>query len=330
MYLCIYYLSRLFNTGTMENPTVLFLKKWFSKTNITYISLMKIMVPALILIKILEELGFVTWLSKILGPVMGFIGLPGEAGLVWATTLLTGLYTGLIVFFTQIEFSTFSIMQASILGSLMLFGHALIVEGAIAKKVGVDWLLTFLLRIGGAFIFGLLVHKTCNYFNLFQEKVRFDYIPAIEAGSSLTDWIIEQLYSFVIIYLIIAVLILLLEGMDKVGINKFIQKLLAPVLGAIGIGKAATSLTLIGMTIGLSFGGGLLIQESKNEAMSKKDIFLSMCFISMFHSIIEDTILILLMGTSFWIIVVFRLIYVLIIMFVIHKSMRRRRLQPTR
>jgi len=330
MYLCIYYLSRLFNTGTMQNPTLLFLKKWFSKTNSTYITLMKIMVPALVLIKVLEELGFVTWLSKILGPVMGLVGLPGEAALVWASTLLTGMYTGLIVFFTQIDFSAFSIMQASILGSLLLFGHGLIVEGAIAKKVGVDWLLTFLLRIGGAFIFGLLVYKTCTSFNLLQQKVNFEYIPEMQAATSLSDWVVEQLYSFVIIYLIIAALILLLEGMEKVGINKFIQKLLAPVLGAIGIGKSATTLTLIGMTIGLSFGGGLLIEESKNEAMGRKDIFLSMCFISMYHSIIEDTILILLMGASFWVIVVFRLIYVLIIMVVINKSMRRRRLQPTR
>lgn len=311
----------------MQNRTLLFLKKWFLKTSSTYLTLMKIMVPALILIKILEELGFITWLSKILGPVMSIIGLPGGAGLVWATTLLTGIYTGLIVFFTQIEFSSFSIMQASVLGSLMLFGHALIVEGAIAKKVGVDWMLTILLRIGGAFMFGFLINKTCHYFDLLQQPIKLGYIPKIDVGNSLSDWLVGQLYSLAIIYLIIAGLILLLETMEKTGINKFIQKILAPILGAIGIGKAATSLTLIGITIGLSFGGGLLIQESKNEAMSKKDIFLSMCFISMFHSIIEDTILILLMGTSFLVIILFRLLYVLIIMFVIHKSMMRANLK---
>ena len=307
----------------MQNSIFLFFKKWFLKTSSTYLTLMKIMVPALVFIKILEELGFITWFSKVLAPVMGIIGLPGGAGLVWATTLLTGIYMGLVVFFTQLDFNAFTAMQASILGSLMLFGHALIVEGAIAKKVGVDWLLTFLLRMGGAFIFGLLIYKTCHYFDLLQQPVKLNYIPSIEAGNSWSDWIVGQLYNLLIIYLILAGLILLLEIMEKTGINKFIQKMLAPVLGAIGIGKAATSLTLIGMTIGLSFGGGLLIQESKNEAMSKKDIFLSMCFISMFHSMIEDTILILLMGASFPVIILFRLGYVLLIMFVIHKSMMR-------
>ena len=108
--------------------------------------------------------------------------------------------------------------------------------------------------------------------------------------------------------------------MDRSGVNKFIQKLLAPILGMIGIGKSATSLTLIGMIIGLSFGGGLLIHEAKNGAMRRKDVFLSMCFISMYHSIIEDTILILLMGADFLVVVILRLLYVLLIVFIIHKS----------
>lgn len=306
--------------NSMQYKTLPFLEKWFSDTNSTFITLMKIMIPAIVLIKILEEIGFIGWLSKFLDPVMNLIGLPGDAGLVWATTLLTGIYAGLVVFFTQTEFNTLSIMQASILGSMMLFGHALLVEGAIAKKVGVNWILTVSLRMVGAFIFGFLVKEICNYFHVLQQKVKINYILEIDVGENLSDWVIEQLYSFIMIYFIIAGLILLLRMMDKSGVNKFIQKALAPMLATIGIGKSAASLTLIGMTVGLSLGGGLLIHEAKNEAMSKKDIFLSMCFISMYHSIIEDTILVLLMGTSFSIIVIFRLLYVLLIMFIIHKT----------
>lgn len=311
----------------MQNKILPFLKKWFSDTNSTYITLMKIMVPAIIFIKVLEEIGFIRWISKILDPIMNMVGLPGDAGIVWATTLLTGIYTGLIVFFTQVESSLLSVMQVTILGSMMLFGHSLLIEGAIAKKVGINWMLTLLLRIGGAFIFGYTIKIVCSYFDLFQEKVKLDYIPEIGVQEGLYEWAWEQLYNFTIIYFIIAGLIILLRMMDKIGINALIQKLLAPILGTIGISKTATSLTLIGITIGLSFGGGLLIHESRNKAISKKDIFLSMCLISMYHSIIEDTVLILLMGADLSVILLFRFIYVLLIMFIINNSIRSQTLR---
>ena len=303
----------------MNEKIMAFLKKWLRDTNSTYLTLMKIMVPAILFIKVLEELGFIRWLSEILNPVMGFVGLPGDAGMVWATALLTNLYTGLVVFFTQLDFSALNVMQVTILGSMMLIGHALIIEAAIAKKAGVKLVFTLLLRIGGAFVFGFLLKLICSTFGLLQEKVSLAYFPATEEKKSLIDWGVEQLYGLLFIYVVIAGLIALLRAMDKIGVNFIIQKLLAPVLGKIGISKNATSLTLIGMTLGLSYGGGLLIHETKQNTLSKKDIILSVCLISLYHSIIEDTILILLMGANLFVIVVLRLAYALVVMYFINK-----------
>lgn len=277
------------------------------------------MVPAIIVIKILEEAGLIKWLSKILHPVMGVVGLPGEAGLVWATTLLTNIYAGLVVFFTQLDYNSLNALQLTILGSLMLIAHALIIESAIAKKAGIPVFVTLILRIGGAFIFGFLVNFICSNLGLLQENVRLDYIPSAETEKSLAAWGQEQLYSLLIIYFVIAGLIALLRLMDAVGINLLFQKALSPVLRRIGISKTATSLTMIGMTLGLSYGGGLLINEAKNNTLSRKDIVMSVCLISLYHSIIEDTILILLMGANLSVILFFRLIYALALMFFINK-----------
>ncbi|WP_287419857.1 nucleoside recognition domain-containing protein, partial [Reinekea sp.] len=57
-------------------------------------TLYKIMVPTLIVIKVLEELGGVELLSQLLAPLMASLGLPETMALVWATSLLTNIYAG--------------------------------------------------------------------------------------------------------------------------------------------------------------------------------------------------------------------------------------------
>ena len=56
-----------------------------------------------------------------------------------------------------------------------------------------------------------------------------------------------------------------------------------------------------------------LIEESKKNNISKKDILLSLSFLSLCHSIIEDTILILLLGSHISGILFFRMIYTIVI-----------------
>ncbi|BCL60169.1 hypothetical protein DGMP_08620 [Desulfomarina profundi] len=58
--------------------------------------LLKITVPVLIVTRILEQFGLVSFFSVVLEPVMGVMGLPGSLGLVWATAMLTSLYGGLL------------------------------------------------------------------------------------------------------------------------------------------------------------------------------------------------------------------------------------------
>ena len=63
-------------------------------------TLFRIMIPVLLLVKLLEELGGVQYLGVLLEPVMTLVGLPEAMGLVWATTLFTNIYGGMIIFFS--------------------------------------------------------------------------------------------------------------------------------------------------------------------------------------------------------------------------------------
>lgn len=299
------------------------IKNWLTETNATFLTLSRIMIPALLIIKILEEMGFVKWLGKFLDPVMGLIGLPGETGLVWASTLLVNIYTGLMVFFTQIDFNALTILQVSILGSMMLTCHGLIIEGSIARKAGIPLHYTLLLRIGGAFLYGFIIYTVCTTLNLLQQSVTFDFVPEFSSQKkSLLEWVKEQFYGLLIIYFIIAGLIALLKLMNHFKITHFIQRVLAPILNTVGIGPKAIPLTLIGLTLGLTYGGGLLIEGAKSGTIAKRQVILSMCLISLFHSMIEDTLLILLIGANLWIIVGFRLVFTLCIIFFINKIIK--------
>ena len=80
--------------------------------------------------------------------------------------------------------------------------------------------------------------------------------------------------------------------------------------------EKVANIILIGLTLGISFGGGFLIEESKKNNISKKDILLSLSFLSLCHSIIEDTILILLLGRHISGILFFRIIYTIIVILI--------------
>ena len=59
------------------------------------------MVPIILLVKVLEEIGAITLLGQWLGPLMALVGLPEEMGLVWAATIATNIYGGMIVLYSD-------------------------------------------------------------------------------------------------------------------------------------------------------------------------------------------------------------------------------------
>lgn len=126
---------------------------------------------------------------------------------------------------------------------------------------------------------------------------------------SLLSWGISQLKMLVMMFIIIVLLMALLRILKKLGIERLMHALLAPLLRLIGIGREATNVTIIGFTLGLSIGAGLLIREARNGMLSRRDIFLTMSFLGLCHSIIEDTLLILLMGADLSAILWTRLVF---------------------
>lgn len=263
-----------------------------------YLALMRILIPATIVVKILDEIGATVWLGKILGPIMGIVGLPEEMGLVWAVALLTNIYTGLVMFYNFALTDTVTVAQISILGAMFLIGHAIPVEGAIAKALGFSWRLTLLVRVGGAIFFGFVFNLIYSALNFGSEPIKMLWKPNLTTSSSLIDWCMDQLSLFASIFVIIAVLIIVLRLLKVLGIEALMHKLLYPLLRGLTLGKEAANITIIGMTLGVTYGAGLLMDEVKQGHITQRDTILVVGFLSICHSVIEDTLLIMLLGAD--------------------------------
>lgn len=270
------------------------LKEIFDVTS----TLFRIMIPIIIVIKVVEELGGIVILSEWLSPIMESVGLPKEMGLVWATTILTNIYAGLIILINSDV--SLTVAQASVLGSMMLLAHSLPIEGAIAKKAGVSWLATLSVRVGGSLVLAWLLNLSYQYGDLLNYPATVLWQPEVSSDNSYIGWAIEQLKNFAVIFMVISALLLLLKVLKVLGIEKLMALLLRPFLRLLGISKDATNLTIIGITLGLSFGGGLLINEAKKGHIAARDVFTAIMLLNLLHSLIEDTLLILLIGADFY------------------------------
>ncbi|HRQ56709.1 MAG TPA: hypothetical protein PLN31_04770 [Azoarcus taiwanensis] len=262
-----------------------------------YFTLLKVMVPALIVVKLLDLVGATAVLAQGIGPLMQLVGLPESMGIVWAAAMLTNIYTGMIVFVEYAAHEPLTVAQVTVLGSMILVAHSLPVEGAVARAVGVSWRATIALRVGGALVLGMLLNLAYGLSGTLQAESRLLWQP-LPVDDSLAIWALDQLRLLLFVLVAIATLMALLRLLRVLGVERLMHWLLSPVLRLIGIRREAANITIIGTTLGLSYGAGLLIREARQGALSRRDVFLTMGFLGLCHSVIEDTLLILLLGAD--------------------------------
>ncbi len=281
------------------------------------------MIPIIIIVKIIEELGGIKYIAMALEPVMELVGLPASMGLVWATTMITNIYGGMIIFISSAANETLSVAQVTILGSMMLLAHALPIEVRIAQKAGVRVIFTLILRIGGALLLGFLLLKLYSSGDYLSQANTPLWKPPQITDDSLPTWIISQIKILFQVFLIIGVLVVFLKLLKLSGIEKLFAFILKPLLKILGLSDKTTSITIVGITLGLTYGGGLLINEANNGELSKMDVFGSISLLAVGHSLIEDTLLIMLLGAHLSGILYARILFSILLIALIVHSVKR-------
>jgi len=259
------------------------------------LELYKIMIPIIIVVKILQELGLIVWLAKPLAPVMQLVGLPGEMGLVWATALVNNIYGSMIVFVSLAGQHELSVAQVTVLGVMILVAHGLPVELQIVRKSGPRIGFQALLRIGGALTLGWLLSRIYAWGGWLQEASVILWQPRPES-EGLLSWGLGQVQNLAMIFVIIVALSAVMRVFTAIGLTGLCVRLLAPVLRVLGIGSEAGTLTIVGMVMGLAYGGGMIMHEAHSGKVGSKDIFSSLSLMGLSHSVFEDTLLMVVIG----------------------------------
>jgi len=288
------------------------------------IEMFKVMVPVIILVKILQELDLIQYLAWPLKPLMGLVGLPAEMGLAWATAMVNTTYAGLIVTLSLAEENPMTISQATVLGTLILVCHSLPVESSIARKSGARFFFQCVVRIAGAFTLGWILNTIYTATGSLQEPATILFqAPQGAESQTLAAWALSQGHNLLSIFGVILALMIMMRVLKAIKVIDLMNTILRPILKAIGIGPKASAITVIGLTMGLSYGGGLIISEAKTGRIDKKDVFYSLTLMGLCHSLIEDTFLLLLIGCNFNGIFWGRLVFALVAMVVIVQIVRR-------
>ncbi len=257
--------------------------------------LFKIIIPISIATKILQDLGMIDHVGVALAPVMKLMGLPGEMGLVWATAMITNIYGGLAVFAAVAPQLSLTAAQATVISAVLLVAHTMPVELRVAQKAGARMLPMALLRILGALVLGIALHHAYTLTGYLQHPATIILrVPATDTGWG--TWALGAGRNLLIMFSVILTLLVLMKVLEKLGITHVMTRLLEPVLEKLGMTQNAAPLAIIGITLGLSYGGGLIIREAQAGHLGKRDIFFSMAAMSLCHALIEDTFLMMTIG----------------------------------
>jgi hypothetical protein len=302
----------------MKTSAAEFTKKLFLEAFEISTALFRIMVPLIVVVKILQETGGIAFLGNLLAPVMQIVGLPGSMGLVWATAILANNYAGAVVFISLMGACPVTVAQTTIIALMMLVAHNLPVELRIAQKAGARFRFMFLVRVCGAFLFGWVAFRIYQLGGWFQGLNTAKWVPPIEE-SSLSAWAVSQLRELILIFFIILGLVLLLKILARVGITEIMIRFLNPILKLLGIGPSASTITIIGMTLGIAYGGGLIIKEAASGRLDQRDVLFSLTLMGLSHSLIEDTLLMAILGADIFGVLWGRLILTLLTMFFLVK-----------
>ncbi|MBU1001848.1 MAG: hypothetical protein KKE73_04930 [Proteobacteria bacterium] len=262
------------------------------------LTLMRVMIPVIVGVKLLKEFGLIGYLALPLEPVMELVGLPASMGLVWATGLLNTIYGAMIVFVSLAPDAGLTVAQVTVLACMLLIAHGLPVELKVAGMCGPSMLWQGLIRVGVALGCGLTMHLIFSGFDLLQQPNTIFWNPGAEPTSHLA-WALGEVRNLASIFLIILSLMLMMKVLDALKVTNLLSWALRPILTRIGIGPSASAVTVVGLTLGLSYGSGLIIHEAKTGRLGRKDAFYSLTLMGLAHALIEDTMLMLMLGANF-------------------------------
>ena len=285
-----------------------YLRKQLQATWQIYWELVRIVVPVAIVTEVLMVTGVVAAVAPWLAPLMDLYGLPPELALALLAGWLIGVWNAAVMLFVLVPPSALSVADVTVFSALVLFAHALPIEQQIIRRAGPALLPTTALRLAGGLLYAAGLNAVFKATGWLARPVAPTWQPMAES-TGWAGFFMALGETLAMMFLILAALVGLLEALKAWGLMAWLQRGLAPVLRLAGIRGEALQLTAIGMLLGISYGGGLLIREARAGHIGRRQVLLSCIFMGFAHSLIEDTLIMVSLGADAVAILVGRLLF---------------------
>ena len=291
-------LHRLFKCVRLALPRSLSICLW----------LLKVMLPISLAVRVLQYVGVIDWLAGYLSPVFSYIGLSGDSAFVFLTSIFLPLYPTIAVMTTL----TLTLREATILAVMCLVSHNLPVECSVAHKTGSRFGEIVAFRIAMSFVAAVVLNWL-----LPQSDAPFSFLASATTevtswGMLLMQWLTSSLSLIVTIVLIVTALMVLQRVLEEFGWMHRIAHSLSPLMRLFGLPSGCSLLWLTGNVVGMAYGAAIMIDEVEEGRLTREEANLVNHHLGVSHSLLEDTMLFVAMGISFWWICLTRLVLAMI------------------
>jgi hypothetical protein len=251
--------------------------------------ILRLIIPLYIMADVLLYFDLLRHVTFLFAPVTGYLGLPPEAAMAIAGGVLLNLYAG-IAFAAPLGLTPY---QWTVLAVFLGVCHSMVVECAVMRRLGVSYLYSILLR--GVMAFVVVVPVMYLPASFFAEGVR-EGSAALIHYDSVTSMLAGALVRACILCgKIICLITLIIFFMDWLKSTRMMQ--------AWGDRVNTSFSIIVGQLLGITYGAGILIREVDGGRLTRQDVFFIATFLMICHSIIEDALLFVIFGASYWVIV---------------------------
>ncbi|WP_110928487.1 nucleoside recognition domain-containing protein [Bacillus massiliglaciei] len=254
----------------------------------------KVIFPVTLIVSVLQYTPVLPWVIDLIAPLMGLIGLSGDAAIPLVLGNFLNLYAGI----AGILSLDLTVKEVFILAVMLSFSHNLLIETSVAMKVGVKLWVILAVRIGLALTAAAAINfawsggsDMAQYGFISPDTAEIQGVWAIFLHGVMKALLgIAQLAAIVIPLMAIMQLMKDLKWLEK------FSRFLAPFMKVLGMKPNASLPFVTGLTIGLAYGAGVMIQAAKEENVSKKDMTLAFIFLVACHAVVEDTLVFIPLG----------------------------------
>lgn len=191
--------------------------------------------------------------------------------------------------------------EGTILAVMCLISHALIVETAIQKKTGSSPWRMVATRLSASFIAAWMLNLILPAEAITESenimRTAGDFSPTLKL------WLSDMLVTTLKIVILVNLLLIFQKILNEFGLIKWILMPFAPLLKVMGLPSSTGFLWIVANTLGLGYGGAIMINESEEGKLSRKDADLLNHHIAISHSQLEDPLLFVAMGYHFGILI---------------------------